>query len=195
MRLPRIDPSKDYSGLYVIDFGDQAGVGYTIEEVRLLLEDERYRKCRVYKVHRMLPDGTVELKAVSPTRFAVESAFAFCSRKSEQARQDFDSLKALAENDPLPCKARLLFGKLSYGPQFPYVAAIIYPAEYEDELSQWLLKHDVRAGETVDHGISHAQNIQANLQVRDHTQLPAADWLQSRSRNELLRAVGDGIQR
>jgi hypothetical protein len=195
MRLPRIDASKDYSGLYVVDFGDQAGIGYTIEEVRMLMEEERYRKCRVYKVHGMRPDGTVELKAVSPTRFAVESAYAFCSRKCEQARADFDSLRQLAETDPLPCKARLLFGKLSYGPQFPYVAAIIYPAEYEDELSQWLLRHDVQAGETVDHGISHAQNIQANLQVRDHAQLPAQAWRQSRSRDELLRAVGDGVQR
>lgn len=195
MKLPRLDPSKDYSGLYVVDFGEQAGVGYTIEEVRTLLEEERYRKCRVYKVHRMLPDGTVELKAVAPSRFAVESAFAFCSRNRERAMNDFQLIRQLAETYPLPCKARLLYGKLTYGPQFPYLAAIIYPAEYEDEMSQWLLEHDVQAGETVDHGVSHAQNIQANLQVRDHAQLPSAAWRQSRSKEELLRAVGDGVQR
>ncbi len=195
MRLPRIDTSKDYSGLYVVDFGDQVGIGYTIEEVRMLLEEERYQTVHVYKVHNMRPDGTVELKAVSPTRFAVESAFAFCSREMERARSDFEQLRQLGETDPLPCKARLLFGQLSYNPQFSYVAAIVYPAEYEDEMSQWLLKHDVQAGETVDHGISHAQNIEQNLQVRDHAQLPAEAWRQSRSREQLLRAVGDGVQR
>jgi hypothetical protein len=195
MRLPKLDPQKRYDGLYVVDFGDTAGVGYTAEEVAMLLESEQYRDVRVYKVHRMLPDGTVELKGVSSRRFQVESAFAFCSRDAARASKDFDDLAALAESDPLPCKARLVYGCLGYQPAFPWVTAILYPAEYEDELSAWLLKHDVRAGETVDAGISHATVVANNLQVRRHAQLASQAWRASRSREEVLRSVGRAVQR
>ena len=201
MKLPRLDPSKKYDGLYVIDFstaaqgGDTVGVGYTAEEVAMLLESERYATANVYKVHRVRPDGTAELKGVSRTRFENESAFVFCSRDAERARQDFHDLQALAEAHPLPCRARLLWGGLGYQPAFPFVAAILYPAEYEEEMSQWLIDQDVRAGETVDAGISHATTVLANLQVRDRAQLPSAIAGGSRSREELLKAVGETWQR
>ncbi|MBN2583682.1 MAG: hypothetical protein JXL80_11505 [Planctomycetes bacterium] len=195
MRLPRLDPQKNYDGLYVVDFGDAAAVGYTAEEVGVLLESDKYRDVRVYKVHRMHPDGTVELKGVASRRFDVESAFVFCSRDADRARKDFDDLTALAESDPLPCKARLLYGQLGYQPQFPWVAALLYPAEYEDELSAWLLKHDVQAGETVDAGISHATVVAANLQVRDRAQLACRAWRESRDRDEVFRSVGRAVQR
>ena len=195
MKLPRLDPKKDYQGLYVADFGDTVGVGYTAEEVAVLLESERYAAARVYKVHRLHPDGTVELKGVSPRRFSVESAFVFCSREADRAARDFDELVRLAEADPLPCRARLLVRRRAYGPQFPEAVALLYPAEYEDELSAWLLKHDYRGGESVDGGLSHAAIVQANLQVRRSAQLPAAAWRQSRSREEVLKAVGQTLQR
>lgn len=201
MRLPKLKPDTDYQGLYVVDFGDAGsgqatvGVGYTAEEVAVLLESERYRDAHVYKVHRVLPDGTVELRGMSPRRFQVESAFVFSSRDKDAARKDFDDLVVLAERDPPPCRARLLYGGLGYQPRFPWVAALFYPAEYEDELSAWLLRHDVRAGESVEGGISHATTVLENLQVRDSAQLVAAAGRRSRSRDEVLRAVGQALQR
>jgi len=202
MKLPKLDPSKDYAGLYVVDFGPCAdagaatvGVGYTADEVAALLESERYRDARVYKVHRMLPDGTVELRGMSRRRFEAESAMVFCSGDADRARGDFDDLKALAEAHPLPCRARLLWGGLGYRPRFPWVAALLYPAEYEDEVSAWLLEHDVRAGETAEGGISHATTVLENLQVRGRAQLASVAARASRSRDEVLRAVGETIQR
>jgi hypothetical protein len=200
MKLPKFDPEQCYDGLYVVDFGptgegndDTVGVGYTAEEVAMLLESERYRDVRVYKVHRVLPDGTVELRGMSRRRFESESAFVFCSRDKDVARKGFDDLKALAERDPLPCRARLLYGGLGYQPQFPWVAAMLFPAECEDEVSRWLLDHDVRAGETVDSGISHATIVLENLQVRDHAQLASVQARKSRSRDALLKAVGETL--
>ena len=201
MKLPRLDPSKSYDGLYVVDFstaaqgGDVVGVGYTADEVAMLLESERYATANVYKVHRVHPDGTVDLRGVPRSRFESESAFVFCSRDIERARQDFHDLRALAEAHPLPCRARLLWGGLGYQPAFPYVAAILYPAEYQEEMSQWLIDHDVRAGETVDAGISHATTVLANLQVRDRAQLPSVAAHESRPREQLLKAVGETLQR
>lgn len=202
MKLPTLDPAKNYDGLYVVDFAPCAeagpatvGVGYTAEEVAVLLESERYRGARVYRLHRLLADGTVELKGVSPRRFEVESAFVFCSRDADRARTDFDDLKALAEGDPPPCRARLLYGGLGYQPALPWVAALLYPAEYEDDVSAWLLKHDYQGGESVDAGVSHATTVAANLQVRAHAQLSAAAARRSRSRDEVLKAVGQVLQR
>ena len=201
MKLPKLDPSKDYAGLYVVDFstaaegGDAVGVGYTAEEVATLLESERYREANVYKVHRVHADGTVDLKGMSRTRFESESAFVFCSRDAERARDDFNALVALAVAHPLPCRARLLWGGLGYQPAFPYVAALVYPAEYEDEVSQWLIEHDVQAGETVDAGISHATRVLENLQVRGTAQLAHRAARESRTFDQLRKAVGETFQR
>jgi hypothetical protein len=206
MKLPRLDPQKDYQGLYVVDFGpstgsgsptgdDTVGVGYTAEEVAILLEQEKYAAVKVFKLHKLRPDGTMELQGVTAKRFASESAFVFCSREAERAQKDFDDLAALAEKDPPPCKARLLVGRLGYAPQFPEVAALLYPAEYEDEMSAWLLKHDFQGGETCDAGMSHAATVNQHLETRRSAQLAGVAWRQSRSREEILRAVGDGVQR
>ncbi len=195
MNLPRLDPSKNYAGLYVVDFGDTAAVGYTAEEVAILLEQEKYAALKVYKLHRLHPDGTMELKGVSPRRWSAESAFVFSSRDAARAEHDFDALVALAENDPPPCRTRLLVGRLSYAPLFPEAAALLYPAEYEDEMSAWLLKHDFQGGETCDAGLSHANTVTSHLEVHRRAQLPAAVWRESRSREEVLKAVGQAIQR
>ncbi len=52
MHLPELDTSEKYVGLYVFDFGDRAGVGFTAEEVAELLESERFRDGKVYKIHK-----------------------------------------------------------------------------------------------------------------------------------------------
>ena len=195
MNLPRLDASKNYQGLYIVDFGDSAAVGYTAEEVAILLEQERYATLKVYKLHRLHPDGTMDLKGVSPRRWSAESAFVFSSRDAARADGDFDALRALADRDPPPCRARLLVGRLSYAPQFPEAAALLYPAEYEDEMSAWLLQHNYQGGETCDAGLSHATTVTAHLEVRRRAQLPAAAWRESRSRDEVLKAVGQAIQR
>ena len=75
------------------------------------------------------------------------------------------------------------------------MAALLYPAEYEDDVSAWLLKHDYQGGESVDAGVSHATTVAANLQVRAHAQLSAAAARRSRSRDEVLKAVGQVLQR
>ena len=64
MRLPKVQNSEKYAGLYVFDFGGHTGVGFTAQEVAELLESEKYRDCKVYKIHRAYPDGRLELKGV-----------------------------------------------------------------------------------------------------------------------------------
>ncbi|MBM4025140.1 MAG: hypothetical protein FJ280_06975, partial [Planctomycetes bacterium] len=64
MKLPRLEKPDRYQGLYVFDFGDHTGVGFTAEEAAELLESERYKEGKVYKIQRAFPDGRMELRAV-----------------------------------------------------------------------------------------------------------------------------------
>ena len=73
MKLPELQNPEKYAGLYVFDFGgDQVAVGYTADEVAVLLESEKYQEGKVYRIHRALPDGTFELAGVSRRRFEAE---------------------------------------------------------------------------------------------------------------------------
>ena len=62
MKLPQVQEATKYAGLYVVDFGDHSGVGFTADEVAELLDSERFADVKVYKIHRAFPDGTMELK-------------------------------------------------------------------------------------------------------------------------------------
>ena len=52
MKLPKLQKPDSYVGLYVVDFGDNTGVGFTAQEVAELFESERYKDCKAYKIHR-----------------------------------------------------------------------------------------------------------------------------------------------
>ncbi|MHC4121894.1 MAG: hypothetical protein ACYSWO_30885 [Planctomycetota bacterium] len=43
MKLPKLEDNEKYVGLYVFDFGDHAGLGFTAREVAELLESEKYK--------------------------------------------------------------------------------------------------------------------------------------------------------
>ena len=57
LKLPKVDNSDKYVGLYVVGLGDQCSVGYTAEEVATLLESEKFTDVHVYKIYRAQPDG------------------------------------------------------------------------------------------------------------------------------------------
>jgi hypothetical protein len=57
MQLPKLRQPDRYVGLYVFDFGDHTGVGFTAQEVAELFESEKYKKCKAYKIHKAYPDG------------------------------------------------------------------------------------------------------------------------------------------
>ncbi len=77
MILPHVDNPPRLCGLYVYDFGDWTAVGYTAEEIAILLDDVTCRGGTVYKIHRATPDGRMELRGVSPRRFNLESGMFF----------------------------------------------------------------------------------------------------------------------
>ena len=60
MKLPKLEKTDQYQGLYVFDFGEHTAVGFTAQEVAELLESERFQHGKVYKIHQAYPDGTLD---------------------------------------------------------------------------------------------------------------------------------------
>ena len=109
MKLPALENSSCYRGLYVYDFGEWTAVGYTAEEIAVLLESEAYAHGQVYRIQRIQPDGSMELRGVSAERFKLESGlFSGGPRATKEA--DFRSLLSAAQHSPLvpapPCRCR-----------------------------------------------------------------------------------------
>ena len=177
----------------MFDFGDHAGVGFTAEEVAELLESERYKDGKVYKIHRAYPDGRLELKGVSAEKFQLEAGIFFYSRDEATARADFKRLVNLAVRTAPPCRAKVHMAKHAND---EYVVALIYPAEYDDEVSSWLLEGEYRTAGEVEGGVGAVERYyQAKPEILDRHQLFGASENVSRTGEELLVATARAVQR
>jgi len=149
MKLPELKKPEKYVGLYIFDFGDHAGVGFTAEEVAELLESEKYKHGKVYKIHRAYPDGTLELKGVPAQTFQLEAGMFFYSSNLETARGDFKKLVNLAVRTSPPCRAKVHLAKYD---DDKFAVALIYPAEYDGDVSFWLLDGQYKTSGAADGG-------------------------------------------
>jgi hypothetical protein len=194
MKLPELDHAERYAGLYVFDFGDQAAVGYTAEEVAALLDSQRYADGKVYRIHRALPDGTIELAGVPTERFQLEDGLFFYRSSSDAARIDFQTLKQLAEETPPPCKAKVVLARIP-GARYPNVNTLIFPAESTHEISDWLTRIGYEGGDFVEGGISQVSDFYAaEARIFEKTQLSGAPDA-SRPAEEVLSSTHLAIQR
>ncbi len=197
MKLPPLNQPERYRGLYAFDFGAWTAVGYTAEEIAVLLESEQYRSGKVYRIVRATPDGHMELRGVATQRWHVESGVFFHRSDLPAAEADFAALEQLAAKQRAPCRA---FVQLAdRGPQAGptrYVTALIYPAEYEDEMARWLLDANYQGGDTAEGGPSHVANYQADAKtILRRQQLWSQPAIPSRSSDEVLRSVRTAVQR
>jgi len=194
MRLPHLEHPDRYAGLYVVDFGQTCSVGYTAEEVAMLLESEDYADAKVYRIAGARPDGTLELIGVPRGIFELETGLFFYRRDLPAARGDFDDLRRLAEPG-LPCRAQLLLAALPEGARLRYVVGLAYPAEFDRDVSGWMLDRDVSLGEYADGGVGRLETIRRLAGVIDSAQLRAGPARRARRREEVLAAVGQAVQR
>lgn len=193
MKLPKLEKPDRYQGLYVFDFGDHAGVGFTAEEVAELLESERYKDGKVYKIHRAYPDGRLELKGVRPQKFQLEAGMFFYSWNEPTARVDFKRLIDMAVRIAPPCRAKVHLARYA---EDEYVVALIYPAEYDDEISSWLLAGEYRTAGAAEGGTRAVESYYgAKPEILDRHQLFVASETISRTGEELLTSVARAVQR
>ena len=201
MKLPKLQKPDSYVGLYVVDFGDgstgitagHTGVGFTAQEVAELFESERYKDCKAYKIHRAYPDGKLELKGVRRDIFQLEAGMFFFSADSETARDDYKRLVKLGIETNLPCKAIVHLARYSND---KFAVALIYPAEYDDEISSWLLEHEYKTSGTVEGGISAVTRYyDAKPEILEKHQLWGRSSVESRTGEELLASTKIAVQR
>jgi len=193
MKIPKLQKPEKYVGLYVFDFGDHTGVGFTTQEVAELFESQKYRNCKAYKIHKAYPDGKLELKGARAEIFQLEAGMFFYSSALETATQDFKGLVNLAVKFSPPCRAKLHLAKYSND---KFVVALIYPAEYDDEISSWLLDGEYKTSGTAEAGIEAVQRYYDDKpDILDRHQLFGKSALQSRTGEELLASIKLAVQR
>ncbi len=195
MKLPSLDDPTRYAGLYVVDFGEQTAVGYTAREVEILMDHEAYRDCHVYKIHRAHPNGELELKGVDASRFSLEEGLLFYRGEEEAARNDFETLRSLSQSVVPPCRARVQLARLE-GEGPAWVVALIYPAEYSDEIGRWLLDADYAGGDEVEGGTSAVTGyLESAKQIKDTHQIWGGEDGVSRNADEVLASTRQAVQR
>jgi len=193
MKLLKLQNSEKYVGLYVFDFGEHTGVGFTAQEVAELLESEKYKDCKVYKIHKAYPDGKLELKGVPAEIFQLEAGMFFYSTDVETAKRHFKHLVNLAVSTAPPCRAKVHLAEYS---DDKLVVALIYPAEYDDELSSWLLDGNYKTAGAAEGGIEAVQRYyDSKPTILDRHQLFGKSAFESRTGEELLACTKLAVQR
>ena len=195
MNLPKLENPSRYTGLFVVDFGDQAAVGYTAAEVAVLMEADAYRHAKVYKIHRALADGTMELAGIAPEQLPTEDALFFSRVDASRARADFETLKGSAEREPAPVQAKLNLVRIEAA-EPPHVVALIYPAEFDDAMAHWLSSIDYQGGDEVEGGIRALDRYYQSRRVilEQHPLRGTFDGV-SRSAEEVLASTHLAVQR
>jgi hypothetical protein len=193
MKLPKLQKPEKYVGLYIFDFGDHCGVGFTAEEVAELFESEKYKDCKAYKIHKAYPDGKLELKGLPAEIFQLEAGMFFYSSDLKTAKRDFKGLVNLAVKTAPPCRAKVHLAKYN---DTKLVTALIYPAEYDDEISIWLLDGGYKTDGTAEGGIEAVQRYyDYKPQILDRHQLFGKSEFENRTGEELLANIKLAVQR
>ena len=193
MKLPELEKPEKYVGLYIFDFGDHTGVGFTAEEIAELLESEKYGDGKVYKIYKAYPDGRLEIKGVPSETFQLEAGMFFYSGDMETARRDFKGLVSLAVKSTPPCRAKVHLAKSG---DENFVAALIYPAEYDGEFSCWLLEGQYKTCGAAEGGVGAVQRYyDQKSEILDRHQLFGTSETISRTGRELYASLKLAVQR
>lgn len=193
MNLPRLDKAQRYQGLYIIDFGDHTGVGFTADEVAELLESQSVPEVKIYKIYRAYPDGQMELRGVPSQTFQLESGMFFYCRDEAEARDAYQRMIALAVALAPPCRAKVHLSRWS--PE-QYVVCLIYPAEYNDEISDWLLEGRYASTGQAEGGVGVVQQYyDRDPEILERHQLYGQSLHESRTGEVLLSGLKRAVQR
>ena len=193
MKLAQLKNADKYAGLYVVDFGDHSGVGFTAGEVAELLESEHFKDVKVYKIYKAYPDGKVELKGTPAEIFQLEMGMFFYSADAATAERDYKELIDIAVRTLPPGRAKVHLAKYS---DDKFVTALIYPAEYNEEFSAWLSDADYKTAGAAEGGIEAVKRYyDTPIEIIQKRQLFGESSFEDRSGSELLAATKLAVQR
>ncbi len=195
MNLPPLRNPERYAGLYVVDFGDHAAVGYTADEIAMLTAEAPYRDVTVYRIHRVDPEGRVELAGVQTAELAGQEVMLFLTGDSLAAGRDFRTLRTLAADHPLPCPVRAELIDLPES-GYPHAVCLLYLRSASTMVSGWLTEVAFAGGEQVLGG-GEALAIRGSTEREPVAAgvLPHRAVHVSRTQEEVLSAVDRPLQR
>lgn len=193
MKLQELKNPEKFVSLYAVDFGDHSAIGYTADEIAMLLESQKYKHIKVYKIHNARIDGTLELKGMTNETFNLEMAMAFNNYDENTAAKNFQALVNSAVTTAPPCRANIKLVKFSDN---EFATTIVYPAEYNDDISSWLKEIDYKTQGSVDAGVSVVEKIyDADTETIETHQLWPNQTIESRTADELVADINKPIQR
>ena len=193
MKLPQTKNPDKYVDLYVVNFGDRSGVGFTADEVAELLESEKFKDIKVYRIYNAYPDGRMELKGVPSEIFQLEAGMFFYEFDETIAQSDFKRLVNSAVSTVPPAKAKVHLAKYT---SEKFVTALIFPAEYNDQFSGWLIDIDYKTKGSAEGGIAAVKRYYADApQILQRHQLWDKQKFESRTGAELLAATKMAVVR
>ena len=193
MKSPKVQNPQKYVGLYVVDFGDHSGTGFTAQEVAELLESEKFKHIKVYKIHNAYPDGRMELKGIPAQIFRLEKGMFFYSGDLKSAQANFKRLVDLAVKLAPPARAKVHLAKYA---EEEFVTALIYPAEFNDEFSRWLIEGNYKTAGAAEGGIEAVQRYYDRKgEILDRHQLFGQSAYESKTGEELLASTKIAVQR
>ncbi len=184
MELPKIENPDRYVDLYIVDFGDHSGVGFTAQEAAELLESEKFKNVKVYRIYNAYPDGKMELKGVPNQTFQLEAGMFFYEFDETTAQDDFKRLVKSAVGDAPPARAKVHFARYN-GEKF--VTALIFPAEYNGQFGRWLLDIGYKTAGPAEGGTEAVKRYYMDApQVLQRHQLFTQQSFKSKTGKELL---------
>jgi len=194
VKLPQLKNPDKYIDLYVVDFGDHSGVGFTADEVAQLLESEQFKDgIKVYKIYKAYPDGRMELKGVLNEIFELEAGMFFYETDEAAAGGDYKRLIDSAVKTAPPAKAKVHLAKYR---DEKFAVALIFPAEYNDQFSRWLLDIDYKTKGAAEGGIEAVKRYYADEpEILEKHQLFNQQQIEPLTGVELLAATKMAVVR
>lgn len=195
MNLPALDNPELYQGLYVFDFGEHVAVGYTAEEIEVLLGSAEHRGGRAYKIHHASAEGQLSLRGLSRMDVGVREGMIFYRRAATAARTDYEALKksAMLNPPPVPLHWHLAHDSALDIANF---TLLVYAAEATDRVGRWLESIGFAGGDHVEAGPGTLDSC-TQAGVTEHAKIVIAPDARYHSRPpaEVLATVDKPIQR
>ncbi len=195
MNLPSLNHSELYQGLYVFDFGGHVAVGYTAEEIEVLLGSTEHKDGRAYKIHHATAAGEISLRGLSRLDVNVLEGMVFYRASADAARADFEALTQAAITSAPPAVLHWRLGR-DAASALPECTVLSYSAEASDRVGRWLEAIGFAGGDQVEAG-AHLADYFARPDTVEHDHLAIAPdpRYHSRPPAEVLASVHKPIQR
>ncbi|MCZ6654270.1 MAG: hypothetical protein O7D91_14735 [Planctomycetota bacterium] len=195
MNLPRLNYPELYQGLYVFDFGEHVAVGYTAEEIEVLLGSPEFKGGRAYKIHHATAAGELSLRGLSRMDVNVREGMVFYRASADASRGDFEALKQSATTSAPPAVLHWRLGCDSQA-EMPECTVLSYAAEASDRVGRWLEAIGFAGGDQVEAG-THLADYFARPETVEHEHLAIAPdpRYHSRPPAEVLASVHKPVQR